>query len=78
MANKTTKTDEIMEVEQVEQKAAVNVLDLLLGSDVGDIKLPTKEVEITRLSEVLVLRLSLLVRLFLLISMRRYRIWHSL
>lgn len=55
MATKTTKTNEnpeIMEVEQVEQKAAVNVLDLLLGSDVGDIKLPTKEVEITRLSEI--------------------------
>ena len=54
MATKTTKTNEnpeIMEVEQAEQKAAVNVLDLLLGSDVGDIKLPTKEVEITRLSE---------------------------
>ena len=55
MATKTTKTNEnpeIMEVEQAEQKAAVNVLDLLLGSDVGDIKLPTKEVEITRLSEI--------------------------
>ena len=34
------------------QKEAVNILDLLLGSDVGEIKLPTKEVEITRLTEV--------------------------
>lgn len=34
------------------QKEAVNVLDLLLGSDIGDIKLPTKQVEIKRLSEV--------------------------
>ena len=38
-------------VEQ-EQKEAVNILDLLLGSDVGEIKLPTKQVEITRLTEV--------------------------
>ena len=42
--------------EQVEEipvtKEAVNVLDLLLGSDIGEIKLPTKEMEITRLSEV--------------------------
>lgn len=34
------------------QKEAVNILDLLLGSDVGEIKLPTKEVEITRLTAV--------------------------
>lgn len=34
------------------KKEAVNVLDLLLGSDIGDIKLPTKQVEIKRLSEV--------------------------
>lgn len=43
-------------VEQVEEipvtKDAVNVLDLLLGSDIGEIKLPTKEMEITRLSGV--------------------------
>lgn len=38
--------------EQVETKEAVNVLDLLLGSDIGEIKLPTKEMEITRLSGV--------------------------
>lgn len=38
--------------EQVETKEAVNVLDLLLGSDIGEIKLPTKEMEITRLSDV--------------------------
>ncbi len=34
------------------KEEAVNILDLLLGSDVGEIKLPTKEVEITRLSQV--------------------------
>ena len=40
------------EVEEVvEKKEAVNVLDLLLGSDIGEIKLPTKQVEITRLSK---------------------------
>ena len=38
--------------ETVETKEAVNVLDLLLGSDVGEIKLPTKQMEITRLSGV--------------------------
>lgn len=35
-----------------EQKEAVNVLDLLLGSDIGEIKLPTKDIEVKRLSEV--------------------------
>nr|WP_314465570.1 hypothetical protein [uncultured Clostridium sp.] len=52
---KKTNTDaeEIMEQEDTqEQKEAVNVLDLLLGADVGEIKLPTKQVEITRLTEV--------------------------
>lgn len=34
-----------------EKKAPVNVLDILLGSDVGKIKLPTKQIEIKRLSE---------------------------
>lgn len=34
-----------------EKKEAVNVLDLLLGSDIGEINLPTKQLEITRLSE---------------------------
>lgn len=43
---------EILEGVEQEQKEAVNVLDLLLGSDIGDIKLPTKTVEITRLTEV--------------------------
>lgn len=38
--------------EIVEAKEAVNVLDLLLGSDIGEIKLPTKRMEITRLSGV--------------------------
>ena len=44
-------TDEQVEA-IVEAKEAVNVLDLLLGSDIGEIKLPTKRVEITRLSGV--------------------------
>lgn len=38
--------------EAMENREAVNVLDLLLGSDIGEIKLPTKKMEITRLSEV--------------------------
>ena len=36
----------------VEKKKAVNVMELLLGSDIGEIKLPTKQVEIVRLSEI--------------------------
>ena len=43
---------EAVQAEKTEKKEAVNILDLLLGSDVGEIKLPTKEVEITRLSQV--------------------------
>ena len=35
----------------VVEKEAVNVLDLLLGADIGTIKTPYKDVEITRLSE---------------------------
>lgn len=41
---------EVSEVK--EKKEAVNVLDLLLGSDIGEIKLPTKQIEINRLSEI--------------------------
>lgn len=37
--------------EAMETKEAVNVLDLLLGSDLGIIKLPTKQVEISRLTQ---------------------------
>lgn len=47
-----TGLEEEVQEEKVEQKEAVNVLDLLLGADIGEIKLPTKQVEITRLSEV--------------------------
>lgn len=52
--NVTNTNEEIAEVETevTEQKTAVNVLDMLLGSDMGNIKLPTKEVEITRLSAI--------------------------
>ncbi len=53
MAEKIVNQNEV-ECEAVEEvadkKAAVNVLDLLLGADINEIKLPTKEVEITRLS----------------------------
>ena len=35
-----------VQAEETEKKEAVNILDLLLGSDVGEIKLPTKEVDI--------------------------------
>ena len=51
MATKNVNT-EAVQAEETEKKEAVNILDLLLGSDVGEIKLPTKEVEITRLSQV--------------------------
>ena len=48
----TKKTVEYTGAEVKETREAVNVLDLLLGSDIGEIKLPTKDVEIVRLSEV--------------------------
>ena len=43
-------TDE--QVEEIVEKEAVNVLDLLLGSDIKEIKLPTKRMELTRLSAI--------------------------
>lgn len=52
MANNVTTTSEEVVEEITEGKIAVNALDLLLGSDVGNMKLPTKDVEITRLSEI--------------------------
>lgn len=45
--------NENVEVTETVEKEAVNVLDLLLGSDLGTIKQPYKDVEITRLSEAL-------------------------
>lgn len=53
MATKVTNTTEKVEVAETEKKAVVNVLDLLLGADADKIKLPTSQVEITRLSEAL-------------------------
>lgn len=50
MAKNVTNTNEDVEVMESVQKEAVSVLDLLLGADTGKIKLPTSEVEITRLS----------------------------
>lgn len=48
----TKKNTEYTGAEEImETREAVNILDLLLGSDIGEIKLPTKQVEITRLSE---------------------------
>ena len=41
---------ENVEVTETVEKEAVNVLDLLLGSDLGTIKQPYKDVEITRRS----------------------------
>ena len=38
-------------VVEKQAKEAINVLDLLLGSDIGTIKQPQKEVEINRLSD---------------------------
>ena len=52
MATNTKKIIDEQVEETVEVKEAVNVLDLLLGSDIGMIKLPTKEMEISRLSGV--------------------------
>jgi hypothetical protein len=51
MANTKAKVVEEVVEEITEKKEAVNVLDLLLGSDAGEIKLPTKQIEIKRLSE---------------------------
>jgi hypothetical protein len=52
MAN-TKKINEYTGMEDTpETREAVNILDLLLGSDVGEITLPTAQVEITRLSKV--------------------------
>jgi hypothetical protein len=48
MAKKAEYTGAVEET--VEKKSAVNVMDLLLGSDIGEIKLPTKQVEVVRLS----------------------------
>ena len=52
MATNNKKITDKQVEETVETKEAVNVLDLLLGSDIGEIKLPTKTMEITRLSGV--------------------------
>lgn len=51
MANTKKKVEYTGAEEVKETREAVNVLDLLLGSDIGEIKLPTKQMEITRLSE---------------------------
>lgn len=50
----TKKITEYTGAEEVvnDTKVAVNILDLLLGSDIGKIELPTKQIEITRLTEI--------------------------
>lgn len=40
------------EAQVQQEREAVNILDLLLGADIGEIKLPTKQLEINRLSTV--------------------------
>ena len=40
------------EAQEKETREAVNILDLLLGSDIGEINLPTKKIEIVRLTEI--------------------------
>ena len=54
MATKKEKVEYtgIEETAVEEKKAPLNILDTLLGSDVGKVKLPTKQFEIKRLSEV--------------------------
>lgn len=43
--------ENVEEMAEAVEKQPVNIMDLLLGSDIGEIKLPSKQVEITRLSE---------------------------
>lgn len=53
-SKKETEINEVTEMENTEEKVEkqpMNIMDLLLGSDIGEIKLPSKQVEITRLSE---------------------------
>ena len=54
MAKTNTTNTEVneMEVQETVKKEAVNILDLLLGADIEKIELPTKQVEITRLSAI--------------------------
>ena len=51
MAEKKTVENEVME--KTEGKKVINMLDLLLGADLGTIKIPHRDVEISRLSEAL-------------------------
>ena len=52
MANTKKNTEYTGAENEVVTKEAVNILDLLLGSDIGEISLPTKHIEIKRLSKV--------------------------
>ena len=51
MADKKVINEEV--TEEKEGKKVVNMLDLLLGADLGTIKVPHRDVEISRLSEAL-------------------------
>lgn len=74
MAVKKNTEVENVEVTETVEKEAVNVLDLLLGSDLGTIKQPHKDMEITRLSEALgCCLLWYVVKLLARIHMRKYR-----
>lgn len=49
---KTTEDANVSVVEEVAKKAPLNVLDTLLGADIGKIELPKKKLELKRLSEI--------------------------
>lgn len=49
----TENTEEAKVVSMEEKKAPKNALDMLLGADIGTIKLPTKQYELPRLSKAL-------------------------
>ena len=51
MAEKKVMENEVRE--ETEGKKVINMLDLLLGADLGKIKLPHRDMEISRLSETL-------------------------
>lgn len=50
MATKAKEQVEKTVVDKEQKKEAVSVIDLLLGTDTGKVKLPTKQIEISRLT----------------------------
>ena len=51
-ANEVMKEAVVQDVDEAVEKAPRNVIDILLGGDVGAVRLPTKQYEIKRLSEI--------------------------